>query len=254
MVSLFQSCLQLIQPLACFHPHQVLISSSVMSGAPNQRRWWQFLHFCTPGLDPRMMWASLPASVLLWVIFQIVISLNRSLMGLAQCFSGGSILNVVGDSLISAGVNIQSLYGTTETGPLCRYGIPRGNDWAWMEIWDKISVEWYDQGNGIYKCHCLVCEVRLLWKFILQLPLRKENCTSLRLLIEAIRKAWFFRTYSSSIRQRAICGKCTIISLLIYETLTLNCSVGRQDDVVIHSSGMKTLPGPMEEMITSSPL
>jgi len=175
-------------------------------------------------------------------------------MGLSQCFSGGSILNAVGDSLISAGVNLQSLYGTTETGPLCRYGIPRGSDWAWIEIWDKISIEWFDQGNGIYKCQYLVCEVRLLWKFILRIPHRKEDCTSPRLLIAMIRKAGLFRICSSSIRQREICGRCTIISLPVYKALTLNRSVGRQDDVVIHSSGMKTLPGPMEEMIASSPL
>ena len=32
------------------------------------------------------------------------------------------------------------------------------------------------------------------------------------------------------------------------------CRVGRVDDVIIHSSGEKTVPGPMEDIIMSSPL
>ena len=104
----------------------------------------------------------------------------RNLIGLVKCFSGGFISDAVGDGLVSAGVNLQSMYGTTETGPISRYGTPPGSDWAWIEIWHKMSIEWFDQGNGTYECHYLVCEVRLLWKFTLQHAHRKENCTSLR--------------------------------------------------------------------------
>ena len=178
----------------------------------------------------------------------------RNLIGLVKCFGGGFISDAVGDGLVSAGVNLQSMYGTTETGPISRYGTPPGSDWAWIEIWHKMSIEWFDQGNGTYECHYLVCEVRLLWKFTLQHAHRKENCTSLRFSIEMIRKVWSFRICSSSIRRRTICGRCTIIPLLIYEILTLSRSVCRKDDVIIHSSEIKTLPGPVEEIINSSPL
>lgn len=91
-------------------------------------------------------------------------------------------MSAVGDSLTSAGVNLQSVYGTTETGPLCRYGVLRErDDWSWIEISDKINIKWVDQGHGTYECHCLVCGVILVRNYISQLVHRKENCTNLRL-------------------------------------------------------------------------
>ena len=45
------------------------------------------------------------------------------------------------------------------------------------------------------------------------------------------------------------------LPFFIYEkSFTLIRSVGRQDDVVIHSSGLKTLPGPIEQVVASDPL
>jgi len=59
------------------------------------------------------------------------------------------------------------------------------------------------------------------------------------------------------ILQKIICGKCTSLSQRLcvrLKVIYLSClnSVGRIDDVIVHSSGEKTVPSPMEDVVLSS--
>ena len=61
------------------------------------------------------------------------------------------------------------------------------------------------------------------------------------------------RIYLLGTRLKTIFGSCEILSSssAVSSLLFIN-SVGRMDDVVIHSSGEKTVPAPIEDVVMSS--
>lgn len=64
-------------------------------------------------------------------------------------------------------------------------------------------------------------------------------------------------TFTKGIQQNPTCGRCTWGWISIYFATLFICllffnSVGRTDDVIMHSSGEKTVPGPMEQVIGGS--
>ncbi|KXN81584.1 L-aminoadipate-semialdehyde dehydrogenase large subunit [Leucoagaricus sp. SymC.cos] len=117
-------------------------------------------------------------------------------LDLIQLFAGGILSTKTGNALVEAGVNLNSMYGSTEIGPACHFHVQRGRekDWEWLEMTLYIDFEWVSQGDGTYECH--------------------------------------------------------VLKNRIYVT---PYSVGRLDDVIIHSSGEKTVPGPIEDIILTSP-
>lgn len=58
----------------------------------------------------------------------------------------------------------------------------------------------------------------------------------------------------STLRRRTS-GRCQFHLVILRGIFTqLKYSIGRMDDVIIHASGEKTVPAPMEEVIMSSPM
>ena len=69
--------------------------------------------------------------------------------------------------LVSAGVNLTSIYGITETGVLNKvmdvdfsqeprpgYKTPR--EWAWLQFDERINIRWASQGDGTFELQVLV--------------------------------------------------------------------------------------------------
>ncbi|KAF9445951.1 putative aminoadipate reductase [Macrolepiota fuliginosa MF-IS2] len=138
-------------------------------------------------------------------------------------FAGGAVSTKVGDALVAAGANLQSIYGATEFGPACKFYTRPGRqqDWEWIEFSEQTKVEWIDQGDGTYECHFLICEGHTP-AFANRNDKKGYATSDLLINHPTNNKLWKI--------------------------------VGRLDDVIIHSSGEKTVPTPMEEIILSSPM
>ncbi len=69
------------------------------------------------------------------------------------------MLPSVGTKLVAAGVNLGTVYGTTEIGGPTMLPLPK-NDSAggheWIKFSDRMKIRWEDQGNGSYECQLLV--------------------------------------------------------------------------------------------------
>ncbi|KAJ6553072.1 hypothetical protein B0H19DRAFT_1030172, partial [Mycena capillaripes] len=131
-------------------------------------------------------------------------------LGALDCviWAGGPLPQRIGDALVDAGVNLVSIYGTTETGSISdgRRREEDAKEWGWFEVADPVKVRWMPQGDGTFELQVLSWEQHI--------PL-VENLDDVR-------------------------GYATD-------------SVGRVDDAIVHSSGEKTVPGPLEDIISSSP-
>ncbi|KAJ7623601.1 putative aminoadipate reductase [Roridomyces roridus] len=138
-------------------------------------------------------------------------------------FSGGPLPPRVGDALVEAGVNLVPVYGGTEFGPIS--SIVRreedAKDWAWHQFSDVPKLRWAAQGDGTFECQFLA------WpKF--------------RPMVENLDDVSGYATADLSVNHP--------------EKKHLWKLIGRVDDVIMHSSGEKTVPGPMENIVASSPL
>ncbi|KAG6892282.1 nonribosomal peptide synthetase [Termitomyces sp. T159_Od127] len=93
-------------------------------------------------------------------------------------------------------------------------------DWAYMEFSDRAEIRWVPQGDGTFECQFLTTDRH-------SLPV--ENLPDVR-------------GYATSDLFERHPTKPYLWKI-----------VGRIDDVIIHSSGEKTVPGPMEDIIMGSP-
>lgn len=95
-------------------------------------------------------------------------------------FGGGPLAVKVGDALARSGVNIVSLYGTTEFGcPTTLEVLPsQGNgvdgrsapdscDWAYMRFSKGVNVRWVPQGDGTFESQFLVRSFMSLYVVVL---------------------------------------------------------------------------------------
>ncbi|KAG5350707.1 hypothetical protein C0989_009601 [Termitomyces sp. Mn162] len=124
--------------------------------------------------------------------------------------------------MVSAGVKLKPGYGGTKFGSPT-YAIPRPGDevdWAYMEFSNRAKVRWMPQGDGTFECQSLTTNMH-------SLPI--ENLPDVR-------------GYTTSDLWEPHPTKDHLWKI-----------VGRIDDVVIHSSGEKTVPAPMENIVMSSP-
>ncbi|KAG6827401.1 putative NRPS-like protein biosynthetic cluster [Tricholoma furcatifolium] len=168
-------------------------------------------------------WSQSPEVVEFLATMQLVASI-RTFFALQTVFSGGSLAQKVGDQLVNAGVRLRSAYGGTE------FGSP-GNitsleneekDWEYIRFGsDRVNVQWAPQGDGTFECQFLASEKHR--PMVLNLPDDEGYATS-DLFAKHPQKEDMWKI------------------------------VGRVDDVIVHASGEKTVPAPMEDVIMSSPL
>nr|GAT45909.1 acetyl-CoA synthetase-like protein [Mycena chlorophos] len=138
-------------------------------------------------------------------------------------FSGGPLATRVGDHLIEQGVKLTPIYGGTEFGAGNTI-VPEGrlpSEWMWMPMYD--NIRWQPQSDGLFEAQFLTTKTH---------QLAVENLPSGDVKGYATKD--LFERHPTKPHLYRI--------------------VGRLDDVLIMANGEKTVPGPMEDIITASPL
>ncbi|KAF8878947.1 putative aminoadipate reductase [Infundibulicybe gibba] len=163
---------------------------------------------------------TIPAFLQIWAQSKEAIDMLRSLVFVM--YAGGSLAPKLGDLLIEAGVRLNSVYGGTEFGSPTPSFRRKGNEkeWAYLEFSSRAQVRWIAQGDGTYECQFLTNETH-------SLPV--ENLPDVK-------------GYATSDLWERHPTKDYLWKI-----------VGRIDDVVVHSCGEKTVPGPIEDIVLSSP-
>ncbi|KAE9385220.1 hypothetical protein BT96DRAFT_1026658 [Gymnopus androsaceus JB14] len=138
----------------------------------------------------------------------------------ANLYSGGPLPPRIAESLISRGVVIASMYGGTEFGVVTKLRMDT-NTWQYFEFVKGINLRWVAQADGTYEAQFLTSETH---------HVAIENLPD-------------------------VSGYSTSDLFEPHPTIpNLWKIVGRIDDVIIHSSGEKTVPAPMEAIITANPI
>ncbi|KAJ7785171.1 putative aminoadipate reductase [Mycena maculata] len=140
-------------------------------------------------------------------------------------YSGGPLASRVGDALFAEGVNLVPLYGATEFGGASimkrRQEETKAGEWAWIRFSARVNVRWIPQDDGTFECQFLtVPETH---------QVAVENLPDVR-------------GYSTKDLFERHPTKPDLYRI-----------VGRLDDVLIMANGEKTVPGPMEDIMMSSP-
>ncbi|KAJ7339194.1 hypothetical protein DFH08DRAFT_748571, partial [Mycena albidolilacea] len=137
-------------------------------------------------------------------------------------WAGGPLPQRIGDALVDAGVGLLSVYGATEMGAISTV-FRREEDakeWAWFGISGFVTPRWVPQGDGTFECQVL----------------SSEHHTPMVENLEDVR------------------GYATSDICINHPTKPyLWKIVGRVDEVIVHSSGEKTVSAPMENIVASSP-
>ncbi|KAH0588812.1 Polyketide synthase HetM [Termitomyces sp. J132] len=139
-------------------------------------------------------------------------------------YGGGPLAPKMGNLLVEAGVILHATYGGTEFGMNTRFAPPINKDvkdWEYMQFNDHMNTRWVPQGDGTFE---------------LQFLSHNEHQTMVNNLPDV-------DGYATSDLWRPHPTKKGLWKI-----------VGRIDDVIIHSSGEKTVPAPMETIVISSPL
>ncbi|KAF8151165.1 hypothetical protein K438DRAFT_1988314 [Mycena galopus ATCC 62051] len=138
-------------------------------------------------------------------------------------WAGGPLPQRIGDGLVNAGVHLLTYYGTTETGDIAAVWPHEGDatDWGWFRISDRLNVRWVPQGDGTFECQILTSET---WVPMVQNLENPTGYATSDLCVNHPKKKHLWRL------------------------------VGRLDDTIVHTSGEKTVPAPLENTITGSPL
>ncbi|KAJ7255805.1 hypothetical protein B0H12DRAFT_1202107 [Mycena haematopus] len=162
----------------------------------------------------------LPALLALWSTSPETLAFLKTLALIG--YGGGVLPRRIGDTLVNAGLKIQTLYGATEFGQINSAVPYKGdeNEWEYLRFSDKVNVRWVPQGDGTFECQLLHCA-----------------------------------THSPSIENLSdVRGFATSDLFVNHPTKKhLWKVVGRTDDVIIHASGENTVPAPMEDVVMSSP-
>ncbi|KAJ7153103.1 putative aminoadipate reductase [Mycena crocata] len=163
---------------------------------------------------------AIPALVSVWAASPDAVAYLATLSMVV--WGGGTLPSQVGNFLQASGVKLRGVYGSTETGPICFIKELKGDEqeWEWYRIADQIKVRWVPQGDGTFECQLLTWEKHTLMV---------ENLTDTR-------------------------GYATSDLFINHpEKKYLWKMVGRIDDVIVHTSGEKTVPAPMEDILLASP-
>jgi thioester reductase-like protein len=139
-----------------------------------------------------------------------------------QAYAGGGVPTKIGELLTEAGVYLVSTYGGTEFGPVSRVFRKHGEEklWDYLQVSDLVTPRMVPEGDGSFEAQFLSTEMHQL--AVENLPDVKGYATS---------DIWI--PHPTKPRLWKI--------------------IGRKDDVIVHTSGEKTVPGPMEDILMSSP-
>ncbi|KAL1710425.1 hypothetical protein EV121DRAFT_192955 [Schizophyllum commune] len=167
---------------------------------------------------------TVPAYVHQWADIPAALEYLKSLQVLIYC--GGPLSDALGDNLSASGVKLRSILGATE------FGIPSHlmptheedwTEWCWVELDANASLNWEKQDDGTEE-----------------------------LIISAEGDHWHKPAVLNMPGRRAY---ATNDLYLPHPTKPhLRKVVGRKDDVIVHSTGEKTVPIPIEGLILTSPL
>ncbi|KAF9073069.1 hypothetical protein BDP27DRAFT_1289576 [Rhodocollybia butyracea] len=163
---------------------------------------------------------AIPSMIKIWAQEPSHINVLRSLKVLM--FGGGSLPLASGDNLVSKGVHLRALYGGTEIGIPVTWTLEDSDeDWAWHRFGDNVNIRWFAQGDGSFELQVLNSD-----------------------------------TYPPAVKNlRDINGYATSDLWWPHPSKDGLWSIGgRVDDVIIHSSGEKTVPGLFEEVLGESPI
>ncbi|KAF9062745.1 hypothetical protein BDP27DRAFT_1427576 [Rhodocollybia butyracea] len=169
-------------------------------------------------IKPTLM-LSVPSFIHTWAQSDKAVEFLRTLRCLQ--YGGGPLAPQIAESLISRGVHIVTGYGGTEFGVVSELSLDTDETWQYFKFKDQISVRLMPQGDGTYEAQFLTSETH---------HVAVENLTD-------------------------VAGYATSDLFKPHPTIpNLWKIVGRMDDVLIHSSGEKTVPGPIEGIISASPI
>ncbi|KAJ3903705.1 hypothetical protein F5879DRAFT_1002249 [Lentinula edodes] len=154
-----------------------------------------------------------------WAQSDDAVAFFRTMRNLS--FGGGPIAPSVAESLIARGVPVSAGYGGTEFGVVSELRVDNAETWQYFEFRDRTNIRWVAQGDGTFEAQFLTCKTH---------HLAVENLTDTR-------------------------GYATSDLFEPHPTISnLWKIVGRIDDVIIHSNGEKTVPEPIESIVSASPL
>ncbi|KAJ4469195.1 putative aminoadipate reductase [Lentinula aciculospora] len=163
---------------------------------------------------------AIPAMVQVWSQSPSSVDILRSMKVVLT--GGGPLSHATGDYLISCGVHLRAIYGLTEAGSPTTWSLDDGfEDWSWHTFPDSPHVRWVPQGDGTFELQFL-------------------NTDTYRVSVENIVGTSGYATSDLWVPHPSKPGLWSI--------------VGRLDDVLIHSSGEKTVPAPFEDVVNKSPL
>ncbi|KAE9398018.1 acetyl-CoA synthetase-like protein [Gymnopus androsaceus JB14] len=135
-------------------------------------------------------------------------------------YGGGPLSPKIAESLISRGVTVTSGYGGTEFGVVTELRLDT-KTWQYFKFQKGTNIRWVAQGDGTFEAQFLTSETH---------HVAVENLPD-------------------------VSGYSTSDLFEPHPTIpNLWKIVGRIDDVIIHSSGEKTVPAPMEAIISANPM
>ncbi|KAG2361463.1 putative aminoadipate reductase [Suillus spraguei] len=161
-----------------------------------------------------------PAFVEQWALSPSAIDVLKTLEYVA--YGGGPLAPKVGNALVNAGVKVSCGYGATEISILT-HSLRDSVDqkfWDWVRFGPNSTIRWAPQGDDTYECQ------------VLTTPTHQVS-------VENIPDVKGYATSDVFIKHPTVEGLWKI--------------VGRIDDVLVLSSGEKTVPAPMESTICANP-
>lgn len=175
-----------------------------------------------------------------------------------QTYSGGAPPPKLGNALSAAGVVTRPIYGATEFGAPAHWvpsdGERMNGEWQWIRFCDNVEIKMVPQGDGTYEL-CVLVRIYFRFRTLCNNPQYSGARRTISMCITCLTMLAMLHLISSrSTQRRKACGRCMYSIILIRMFLTkILTRVGRKDDVIVHTTGEKTVPGPLEDIISSHP-
>ncbi|KAG1905243.1 putative aminoadipate reductase [Suillus fuscotomentosus] len=161
-----------------------------------------------------------PAFLAQWAFSPSAVDVLKTLEYVA--YAGGPLAPKMGNALVHAGVKLSCVYGATEFG-INTYFFRNSVEqklWEWVRFGPNSKIRWALQDDDTYECQ------------VLTVPTHQVS-------VENLPDVKGYTTSDVFIKHPTIESLWKI--------------VGRLDDVLVLSSGEKTVPAPMESIISANP-